>query len=337
MLIIGRRKPKEGNDFGGVVVLYELFIDYLKNNNINFYDVDLNWRNYHSKIGFLLSIYPILVARIFSSKFKSISFHGTTTDFTYYAPLVVLLSKATGKKVSLRKFGGNFDQYYEEQGRIRRMLVNFAMNKADVVFFETQYLVDKFKWLEASVVWFPNVRKVNSNEESKSVYNKKFVFISHVKESKGVNVVLEAIGKLTQDFTIHLYGPIQNYSPPKHLTDVFEKHYCGVLQPEDVIQKMRMYDVLLLPTFHDGEGYPGAIIEAYSQGLPVISTNWRAIPEILEDGKTGYLIEPNSKEALVKAIQRIDSENYPRLSQNTLNYFQKFDQDKVMERIMKYL
>jgi glycosyltransferase involved in cell wall biosynthesis len=249
---------------------------------------------------------------------------------------VVFLSKLLDKRVTLRKFGGNFDEYYDRLNGYRKRLVSFALKEADCVFFETKYLVENFSDLTDGV-WFPNVRDVDKTQYYDREFNKRFVFISHVKKTKGVNIILEAVGKLSGDYQVHLYGPQKGYKPPDHLKNVFDKHYKGVLQPDEVLDTMKKYDALLLPTFHDGEGYPGAILEAYSQGLPVISTRWRSIPEIVESGKTGFLCEPRSVASLIEAIQKIDDSNYLTLSEKVSNYFENFEQEKVMQRIEKYL
>ena len=44
------------------------------------------------------------------------------------------------------------------------------------------------------------------------------------------------------------------------------------------------------------------ILEAYAAGIPVVATNWMAIPEIVQDGVSGLLIEPRRPDAIVEAL-----------------------------------
>lgn len=67
---------------------------------------------------------------------------------------------------------------------------------------------------------------------------------------------------------------------------------------------MGNYDALLLPTYWEGEGHPGVILEAYCAGIPVIATRWGGIPEIVTS-ETGILVEPRDVEGLARAMRQI--------------------------------
>jgi len=59
-------------------------------------------------------------------------------------------------------------------------------------------------------------------------------------------------------------------------------------------------DVLVLPSYI--EGLPVCILEAMAVGVPVVSTTVGGIPEALENGACGTLINPGDVEALADAI-----------------------------------
>lgn len=85
------------------------------------------------------------------------------------------------------------------------------------------------------------------------------------------------------------------------------------LNPQDILSK---YGVLLLPSKF--EGLPIAILEAIEAGLVVVASNVGGIPEIIEDGKTGFLIDGYSPEGIAKTLNRVldNSNNLSRIAEN---------------------
>jgi colanic acid/amylovoran biosynthesis glycosyltransferase len=74
-------------------------------------------------------------------------------------------------------------------------------------------------------------------------------------------------------------------------------------------------DVFALPSViapdGDMEGIPNALIEAMAAGLPAVSTRQSGVPELIEDGHTGYLAEPGDVEGLRAALVRALTEDDP--------------------------
>ncbi len=71
----------------------------------------------------------------------------------------------------------------------------------------------------------------------------------------------------------------------------------------DVPDLLRDLDVAVLCS--DREASPLAVIEYMAAGLPVVATRVGGIPEIVADGETGLLVEPDSADALAAAIGRV--------------------------------
>ncbi len=69
----------------------------------------------------------------------------------------------------------------------------------------------------------------------------------------------------------------------------------------------------------------------------MLVTNLLAIAEIVEEGKTGFLVEPKNVESLVEGFYKFSEENYPRLSQSAYDAFEQFDSlpqtKKFLEKI----
>ncbi|MBI1824730.1 MAG: glycosyltransferase family 4 protein [Nitrospirae bacterium] len=76
--------------------------------------------------------------------------------------------------------------------------------------------------------------------------------------------------------------------------------FTGHLQPQQVPHFLSSLDLFVLLSYDQEGGCPLAIMEAMASGLPVISSHIGGNKEIVEDGKTGFLISPEDDNALVK-------------------------------------
>ena len=332
-LLIGKcRTIKDPKNAGGVIVLFEQLTKDLDGCEIDYKILDLNYRNYLNKFLAIVIIYTQLF--FFIMKSNLIFFNGTAQEYKFYSWFVVLTSKIFGKKVILRKFAGNFHEFYEKKlNFFSKGLINFALKNANISYFETKYLVSYFDRIAKNAKWFPNIRVKPSISNSKN-YSKRLIFLGHVNFEKGITEILKAKRDLGDEYTIDIYGP-KNYNCPDFLKKEFELSYKGLLSSSEVIETLLKYDLLLLPTFHKGEGYPGVIIEALSVGVPIITTPLKGILEMIQNNESGIFVKPKNHKDLVKKIKTIDIENYKILSEGALKAFKNFDNKIVMKRIFR--
>jgi colanic acid/amylovoran biosynthesis glycosyltransferase len=83
----------------------------------------------------------------------------------------------------------------------------------------------------------------------------------------------------------------------------------------------------------DMEGIPNALMEAMSMQLPVLSTYHSGIPELVEDGVHGYLVEERDVEAYSEAMQKIMTWDYlPQSRQKVLQQFEKQQHGRLLEK-----
>lgn len=333
-LNIGHRAFKDYPErTGGVVVLFESWLEYCREQSMSMDVIDANSHNYSSKAVAFFSIIWQIICKM--KRCDTIFLHGTIRDYIVFAPFIVWLARCRHKRVVMRKFAGNFAEIYESSNMPVRMLLQYALTHADVTCWETKALVEYGKKFNVNSVWFPNVRRDTGVRRCPGPYQCRLVFLSRVEKEKGIFTLIEAMKKLGAGYSLDIYGPLNGIE--KAVLNGMNYHYQGCVPAHEVPSVLSRYDLLVLPTTWDTEGYPGIIIEAYGVGLPVIATSVGAIPEIVEEGITGFLMPPSDCGALVLAVQRFEEDNYHRFSASALDAFEIFDYDKTNRRIADLL
>jgi glycosyltransferase involved in cell wall biosynthesis len=335
ILIIGALPdPLVSESVGGTTVLLKSLVDYLDRQKISYGFVKSNpYFGRGATIRNALSALGGILREIRHHDY--ILVNCSRNGAFYFAPLVFLITRLAGKKIAFRAFGGDLREIMEEAPPLLRWLFERTVLRSDLVFVETKRLV-RFL-LEnrncTNVFWLPNSRS-SCFLPTAERYRKRFVFISHVKRSKGILQILEASAILGSDYTIDVYGPIMDAGLSEADFVGLPVQYKGALPVDQVRATLALYDFLLLPTFFAGEGYPGIIIEGYSLGVPCITTHWKSIPEIVDDGRCGLLIEPRSTAALVEAIRSIEEPLFQKLREGAKAQFAEFEADEVNARFL---
>ena len=152
--------------------------------------------------------------------------------------------------------------------------------------------------------------------------------IGRLREEKGHMFLIETLEylrgtspELKWKCEIYGEGPIR-----KELeTLVTEKRLTNEVQffghSEDIEEVYMNTDLVVIPSENEALSYVG--IEALSYGIPLIGTSVGGIPEVIEDGVTGYLVEFGDKESLARKIERLltDKEMYEKFSIHGKRHF----------------
>ena len=77
--------------------------------------------------------------------------------------------------------------------------------------------------------------------------------------------------------------------------------FLGVI--DDIKAHLASLDVLVVPSVLDGR--PIVVLEALSLGVPVIASRVGALPELIRDGETGFLVHPGDTQAIAQHLQRL--------------------------------
>ena len=84
-----------------------------------------------------------------------------------------------------------------------------------------------------------------------------------------------------------------------------EVSFLGEVTGEAKWRLYRQADIFCFPTHYSAEGFPVVLLEAMMFELPVVSTKWRGIPEIVDEGETGLLVAPGDIEDLAAGLKKL--------------------------------
>lgn len=132
--------------------------------------------------------------------------------------------------------------------------------------------------------------------------------IAELHKSKGLQYAIEAFAKLAQKDPNMRYFVLGSGDEKERL-DGLVKHY-GLQERvfllgfvEDAARFLMAFDVFILPSITEALGL--VLLEAGHAGLPVVASNVGGIPEIIEDGETGILVQSRDSKGLAEAIKKI--------------------------------
>ena len=137
----------------------------------------------------------------------------------------------------------------------------------------------------------------------------KIVTIGRLVWEKGLEFGLKAISLLDKrhdnsniQYVVIGNGPLRSrLKKQTHILGLENKvKFKGEMKRDDVIKLLDQVDIFLLPSI--AEGTPACLMEAQAKGLPVVATKICGIPEVVVNGKTGFLVPERDAEALADRL-----------------------------------
>ena len=157
-------------------------------------------------------------------------------------------------------------------------------------------------------------------------------------DQKGLIYALQAIAKVHDSLpALHyviagdgpLREPLQAEAVQFGIAD--RVHFLG--WQDNGCGLMQAYDALLIPSLWEGFGL--VALEAMAARIPVIASRVSALPEIVVDGETGYLVAPRDGDGLAVAIGRLYSEGTHTLGENGRRRLEsEFTVDRMVEKTL---
>lgn len=310
ILLIGPLPPPMGGDTRHFLTLVE-DLDSHDNYNVTLINTSRGKENLNFGRNLIVALRTLFGILTNLKNVDVVSYHASDRGMLFFGPFVVVLGKLSKTPTVLRLFGGSFSDFYRSQSKLRQLIIRRFILSSDVILLQTKRLMLELQDKAIGrLAWFstyirrtappPSLMRDEQHDHERTCT--RYVFLGHLWKTKGIDTLLDGAARLPGDCSIDIYGPLDEYTADEiNERGLGRVRYRGFLTHEQVNAKLWEYDCLVLPTFHPGEGYPGVIAEAFAHGLPVITTRWLAIPEIVDDG-CGILIDPQDTEAFIAAV-----------------------------------
>ncbi len=106
----------------------------------------------------------------------------------------------------------------------------------------------------------------------------------------------------------------------------------GWISHDDLPKYLNQLRLLVLPSYT--EGLPNIMLEAMACGTPVLATPVGAIPDVIIDGKTGFIMESNSPECIAENVRRaLDSPDLEQIAEAGRRFVgENYTFERVVER-----
>jgi glycosyltransferase involved in cell wall biosynthesis len=161
------------------------------------------------------------------------------------------------------------------------------------------------------------------------------IFAGGITKAKGCLEILN-IAKRCPEIEFHLFGKMHADVADEFNNKPNNMFIHEVVNQETLWKEMQASDFLLFPSYT--EGFPLTVLEAMSVGLPIIATRVGAIPEMIDEGKGGFLVSPYHVDELCLAINKLSADRDLKITMGQYNRDKSFNTYRyaiVMEQLQQ--
>ena len=235
-----------------------------------------------------------------------------------FAPLFSFLKRVFRKRIYYAVIGGWLPSLIEGKDKLVSSLLRF-----DGIFVETETMKSALESMGfENVTVLPNFKRLNmidnSAVEREVVAPYKLCTFSRVSREKGIETAVSAVTAANKAigsdaFSLDIYGQVDGgYAEAfESLKSRFPEYirYGGMVPFEKSTEVLADYSCLLFPTFYNGEGFAGTLIDAFASALPVIASDWKYNPEIVDD-EVGIIFKAGDEQDLCRVLLEVYNGKY---------------------------
>ena len=229
----------------------------------------------------------------------------------FLTPVLNFWSAFFKRKLHYVVIGGWLSQFLKGRTKLAKSLKRF-----DGIYVETNTMKNA---LEAqgfnNVYVMPNCKKLSLLTEDELIYPDGIPYrlctFSRVMKEKGIETAVNAVEHVNSKlgyvaYCLDIYGQVDASQIEwfESLQKKFPSYirYGGVVPYDKSVDVLKDYFALLFPTYYEGEGFAGTLIDAYSAGVPVIASDWRYNAELVNEN-VGFVYPTGDQVAFVDILK----------------------------------
>lgn len=261
-----------------------------------------------------------------------------------FAPMAAILKMLFKKQVHYVVIGGWLADMLSQHKILCKCVSSF-----EGIYMETEKMVCDLKKLGVKqALYMPNCRKYIDIQhlaiDKTSVI--KVCTYSRVVREKGILDAIKIIQQANEflgekKFFLDVYGKVaQEFKNEFEVAVAQNKDivkYCGVKNLDQGAETLRQYFCLLFPTYYNGEGFAGTILDAFVAKTPIIANDWKYNKDIIKNRENGFIYSFRNIEQAAKYLCELymDENLYMHLQKGCHISALMYSTDTILEELDK--
>lgn len=314
ILVVGQTPPP----YGGQAQMIEYLLKGTYG-NIQLYHVRMCFSKEMNELG-RFSLYKVchlftIIFQILKVKFKH------RIDILYYPPsssppiavlrdcLILLFVRPFFKKIIFHFHAAGISEELPKYRNPLQWIIYRILRNPDLSITSSEFNPKDGEYLHTKgIAIIPlGIDDLNPQWEKKEYMKDgklNILFVGLMNSTKGEKILLDAVGKMVfKGYTVHLH------LAGKFLSETYQSFffeeinrmhlennvtYHGIVRGEKKEKLFQSSDVFCFPSFFSSESFGVVLLEAMMYQLPIITTNWRGLRSVVEEGKNGFMVDIKS-------------------------------------------
>ena len=332
---------------GGIAQQANLLCALLKNNNFEVIKVPVNLnlkinQKQIQNIKYIKTLFAVCIFlyKIFYAVPKSDIIHilaNSYLNFFLFTFPAAIMGKLYRKKVIIHYHGGAAKDFFKTWG----FAAKFALNLADIIIVPSKFLQSVFKEIGYDSIIIGNITNLDRFHFCKRVkFDPHFLITRHLEHIYNIGFAIRAFAEVCKKFPDAQLDILGDGTERDKLIEIANAsgyaesiHFHGTVTNEEIVQFYNTASISLNTSLVDN--LPISILEAFASGCVVVTSDSGGIPYIVENHKTGILIDINKQTSLVDAVNWII--NHPEKVQKIVVTAKKYANNFSVAKFKKSL